>query len=68
MKSFNPARLKDARGDRRIELVAGVAGVSSQTIRNWESGRSVPDADSLAAIAHFLRKPISYFFTRASAA
>lgn len=65
---FNPSRLRRARGRRRHEVIAAATGVSSQTIRNWEAGRSEPDASQLAAIAALTGKTLDFFFTRGRAA
>lgn len=68
VKRFNPAALTEARGDRRREFLAAVAGVSTETIRRWELGDSEPDASRLAAIADATGKDLEFFFTEESAA
>ncbi len=59
---FSPARLREARGDRSVEVLAAVAGVSAMTIRNWEAGRGEPDATPLKSIADFVTRPMEWFF------
>ena len=59
---FSGARLRQGRGERRIEEIAVVAGVSVQTVRRWESDAAIPDATELARIARLLGKPIDWFF------
>lgn len=63
---FSPKRLREARGMKRREEIAVVARVSVETIRRWESGAYVPDAEQLAAIASATGKDISFFFRRAA--
>ena len=65
-KRFSPDRLREAIGPFRIEEIAHTCGVSGQTIRNWTSGRSAPDADNLAAIANHVGRPPGYFFETAA--
>lgn len=36
--------------------------ITSTTIRNWELGESIPNANRLGKIAAFFKKPISYFY------
>lgn len=59
---FSPERLTSARGDRRREALAAAAGVSTDTIKNWEKGVCEPDASKLKAIADLTGKPLDYFF------
>lgn len=66
--TFQPRRLREARGKRSFEEIAAVAGVSHQTVRNWESGRFEPDASQLAAIAALTGKPLDFFFRPSRAA
>ncbi len=61
-KRFSPAKLRDARGDRAAEELAVAAGVTLQTVRNWEQGKGEPDATPLMRIAALLEKPLDYFF------
>jgi transcriptional regulator with XRE-family HTH domain len=65
-KRFSPTRLRQARGEQRVEALAVAADVSTQTIRNWEAGQGEPDASKLAALAAFLRKPMGFFFEDAA--
>jgi transcriptional regulator with XRE-family HTH domain len=62
---FRPDRLRRARaqlGDRSITTVAAAANVTEQTVRNWEAGKSEPDASQLAAIAKLTGKSLDFFF------
>lgn len=63
--TFDPRRLRKARADRSVEDLASAAGVSGQTVRNWESGASEPPASALAAIARLTGKSLDYFFRAA---
>ena len=67
---FLSKKLKECRetaGLKRNDLIfelyssAGLK-LSPGTWSNWESGRSVPDANALWAIASFFKKPLEYFF------
>lgn len=59
---FSPARLKEARGARSVEELAAAAGVSHQTVRNWEAGLGEPDATPLKRIAELTGKSMDFFF------
>jgi len=59
---FIPSRLREARADLSLEALAAAAGVTRQTIMNWESGRGEPDASDLAAIAALTGRPLDFFF------
>ena len=59
---FSGKRLTEARGDRRREVLAAAAGVSSDTIKRWETEETEPDASRLAAIATLLGRPLDFFF------
>lgn len=68
-RHFSPARLKtarehSARGRLSYERVAGFLGRNHQTIRNWESGVSEPNASDLAGLAVVTGKPLDYFFEK----
>ena len=65
VKKFSPDRLREARGERSFEDLASACRRTHQTIRNWESGQSEPDASDLAAIAALTGKPLDFFFTNA---
>lgn len=54
-----------ARGKRTITQIAAATGVTEQTVRNWEAGRSEPGASQLAVIAQLTRKTLYYFFRAA---
>jgi transcriptional regulator with XRE-family HTH domain len=62
---LNVERLRAARGKRAITEIAAATSVTEQTVRNWEAGRSEPDASQLAAIAQLTGKPFEYFFRAA---
>ena len=36
--------------------------ISRTTLCNWETGDTTPDANEIAVIAKFFKKPIQYFF------
>lgn len=48
--------------DLMIELANRGCRVSRPTLTRWETGDSIPDANELAVIAMFFRKPVKYFF------
>lgn len=71
MEQFISEKLKQSREDAdlsidslMIELANMGLTVHTNTLRNWESGNSVPGADDLAVIASFYKKPVKYFFAR----
>lgn len=57
MSKFNmdtlAANLRGERAKKRMsmEQVAKAIGVSSSTIKNWESGENIPLIDSIASLA-----------------
>ena len=59
---FNPARLREARGDRSLEVIAAAAGVSRQAVDNRERGKSEPDATPLFRIAEATGRSLDFFF------
>jgi transcriptional regulator with XRE-family HTH domain len=65
---FNPERLRKARGTLSLADLASVAGVTENTIRNWEIGKYEPDASQLAAMAARTGKSLDFFFRRGQAA
>lgn len=65
-KRFDGARLRQARGEKQIEAVALAAGVSTQTVRRWETGETEPDASKLALVAAFLGIPMDALFSEAA--
>lgn len=61
---WSAEKLRRARGGWSVERVAAEIGKSAGTVRNWESGRTVPDVDDLADIASLLGRRLDYFFDR----
>jgi transcriptional regulator with XRE-family HTH domain len=62
--TFLPKRLREARGDRPLAAIGLAANVTENTVRNWEAGRTEPDASQLAAIAKVTGRSLDYFFPR----
>jgi transcriptional regulator with XRE-family HTH domain len=69
--TFKSSKLKKCREEKHLsqsDLVFELAKmgfrVSRPTIENWETGRTIPDADKIALLAHFFKKPITHFFSR----
>lgn len=61
VRGFSPAtlrRLRATAGFSQDEL-GDLAGVSAQTLSTWETGRSVPSARVLAAVARALRVTVA---------
>ncbi|MFW0791355.1 helix-turn-helix domain-containing protein [Gordonia sp. CPCC 205333] len=53
------ALLRDARGEQRLDDIAGAAGISPETLRKIESGRLVtPSFFTVAALADVLAIPL----------
>jgi transcriptional regulator with XRE-family HTH domain len=67
-RPFDPSRLREARGDRSREDLGLIADVTARTVWNWETGRSVPDATQLEAIAVATGKSLDFFFRSGQAA
>jgi transcriptional regulator with XRE-family HTH domain len=67
-RRFSPTRLREARGSRSREEIAVAAGVTLQTVRNWEAGKGEPDATPLAAIGDLTEKPLDFFYESMRAA
>lgn len=65
MQRFDPDKLKEAREDRSLEVLASAVGVSRQTLSRWEKGETEPDASELAGLAAATGKPIDFFFKAA---
>lgn len=68
-KVFNPKAMKRARVkiDWSFEILAShlsrrCGNVSYGTVRNWEIGRSIPDANEVQALADVLEVPIDQFY------
>ena len=63
--SFEPSKLSTARSEKGMkpEVLAYKAGVTRQTIDNYERGKTSPPADVLSKIALALDKPINFFFS-----
>lgn len=71
MQQFISDKLKECREASGLSidlLMIELSGlglvVHSNTLRNWEEGRSEPDVSDLAVIASFYKKPIQYFFAK----
>lgn len=63
---FNPKAMKRARSkaDLSFEKLAGkIPGVSYGTIRNWEIGRSVPDANEVLQLAEIFGVAVERLYT-----
>jgi transcriptional regulator with XRE-family HTH domain len=58
------ARLQEARSGISLtqEAVAEKLGVSSQTVRNWEAGRTEPSRFDKERLAALYGKPVEWFF------
>lgn len=50
--------------DLMFELDRAGLRVSRNTLLNWESGATSPDATNLAVIACVYKKPVQYFFAK----
>ena len=61
LRGFSAARLEDLRKNARLTRgeLARLAGVSLSTVQSWETGRAMPQVDSLAKVAAVLDVPIS---------
>jgi transcriptional regulator with XRE-family HTH domain len=59
-------RLLSARKRMKLsrQSVASLIGVDRESIRNWESGRAIPNALNIARIARVYSKPMEHFFAR----
>lgn len=57
-------RLRKARKEARLSQadLGKVIGVSGQSVKEWEAGRSSPQFDRLSAIASATGKPLAWFF------
>lgn len=68
---FLPERLKKIRKEKGlsqedlvIELSKLGLRISRQTIWNWETGATTPNANDLSIVIQFFDKPIGYFFNK----
>lgn len=66
---FVSSRLKDCRFEKKLSRDRLMVQLSRQnlqvhtgTIRNWEEGRSIPDAQEIKHLMTFFNKPFEYFF------
>ena len=57
-------RLKELRGERTIEEVASVLGISPSALSNYENGLRMPRDQIKAKIARYYRKSIEAIFFR----
>lgn len=65
MRQFQPDRLKEACMVRRVRIgeLADKTGISRTTISNLINGKiQIPQRETIARIAWFLRRPEDYFF------
>ncbi len=58
------AKILKARKDKGLtqDQVSSMMGVSSQTVSNWESARSIPSIDTLFKYAELTSKKMTWFF------
>lgn len=66
---FIAERLKKCREDKELssedltfELDKIGFRITRQTIYNWETGATVPDANAIAVLSTYFKKPLQYFF------
>ena len=59
-------RLKDLREDRELRQtdVAHVVGVDQRTLSNYETGKTIPDAEMVIALADFFGVSADYLLGR----
>ena len=57
------AQVRKERGMSQTAL-AGILGVTTQTVTNYESGRRKPDLEMLEAISDALDRPVEFFIGR----
>ena len=64
LKAFG-ARLQEARSNTSLtqEDVADKLTVSTQTVRNWEAGRTEPSRSDKERLASLYNKPVEWFFS-----
>lgn len=55
--------LRATSGLSSVEAAAAV-GVTARTVRNWERGLSVPNAEQLFQLARIYRTPVNEFYRR----
>ena len=67
---YTPEKIKKLREDRELsqtdlmfELDKRGLRISRQTLISWESGTTAPNANDIAILASFFKKPEQYFFT-----
>ena len=60
--SFSPEKLRELRGDRSRRELAQALNVTEQTLYKWESRRSVPGANEIAALATVLGVKLEALF------
>lgn len=71
---FDSKKLAEAREERKLnftdlsfELYRSIGlRLARNTLENWESGSTCPDANELALMSTFYGKAITYFFTQNS--
>ncbi|EGP5595297.1 hypothetical protein BH743_12225 [Enterococcus faecium] len=59
-----PKKLKELRTEQNflVEQIALFVGVSTASIRNYESGTTYPNVERLLKLANFFDVPLDYFF------
>jgi len=64
MKKGIGKKICDARNELDITQVelAEMIGSAHSTIANWETGRFIPEINSLKKLSEVLKKPLEYFF------
>ncbi|MFD4268140.1 helix-turn-helix transcriptional regulator [Rhodococcus sp. NPDC058481] len=60
LRGFNPAALEQARKERRLSRaeLGRLAEVSTTAVLYWETGRSVPQVDTLTRVVRVLEIPV----------
>jgi len=51
-----------------VEMSKRGLQLSRQTLANWETGVTAPDADSLSIMVIFFGRPVKHFFDKQTAA
>ena len=61
-KNFSTNRIRSLREDRDLRQadVAAATGIDQRTLSNYETGKTVPDAVAIVALAKFFRVTCDY--------